>query len=113
MNDAPGLKRVQPNNADLPAQDHIDMYGLAVDSRDAATKDHVVFSGLHDCGPRALIRVVPKLKEAQIREAFLLCSEKWPHGGVSNKEFEDRTKVPTGEAPLQQYARDAARSIGS
>ena len=88
MNDAPSLKHVDADDADLPAQDHIDMYGLAIDSRDAATRDRVGFSGLHDCGPRALIRVVPELRETQILEAFLLCSEKWPHGGVSNKEFE-------------------------
>lgn len=50
------------------------------------------FRSLHDCGPRSLLRAVPELDPDQIREAFILCSEKWPYGGVSNKEFEIAVK---------------------
>ena len=51
-------------------------------------KEHGLFHGVHDCGPRALFRAVPELQETKVRDAFSLCSEKWPFGGVSNKEFE-------------------------
>ena len=44
--------------------------------------------GRHDCGPRSLLRAVPELDPERVRDAFTLCSEKWPYGGVSNKEFE-------------------------
>ena len=57
-----------------------------------SNKEHDLFRSMHDCGPRALLRVVPELQETQIRDAFTLCSEKWPYGGVCNKEFEIAVK---------------------
>ena len=50
------------------------------------------FQGKHDCGPRSLLRAVPELDPRRVRDAFTLCSEKWPYGGVSNKEFEIAVK---------------------
>ena len=50
------------------------------------------FHGKHDCGPRSLLRAVPELDPVRARDAFTLCSEKWPYGGVSNREFEIAVK---------------------
>lgn len=55
-------------------------------------EDHLGFCGRHDCGPRSLLRAVPELDPGRVRDAFTLCSEKWPYGGVSNKEFEIAVK---------------------
>lgn len=41
----------------------------------------------HDCGPLSVYWTVPKLSEETIKEAFLYCSDSWPYGGVTNKEF--------------------------
>ena len=51
-----------------------------------------IFNGMHDCGPKALLRVSPELEEDKVKEAFTLCSEKWPYGGLNNKEFEIAVK---------------------
>lgn len=45
------------------------------------------FGGAHDCGPRALLTVMPTLSHERIREAFNNCSDKWPYGGITNVEF--------------------------
>ena len=60
----------------------------ATDSREI----HGEFRGRHDCAPRSLLRAVPELDPGQVLNAFTLCSEKWPYGGVSNKEFEITVK---------------------
>ena len=45
-------------------------------------------SGNHDCAPASLYWAAPRIPESQIIEAFLFCSENWPYGGVTNKEFQ-------------------------
>ena len=44
--------------------------------------------GDHDCGPVALYWAAPRIPESRIHEAFLFCAENWPHGGVTNSEFQ-------------------------
>lgn len=44
-------------------------------------------SGPHDCALVALHRVVPWIREEEVLNAFNFCSEEWPYGGVTNKEF--------------------------
>ena len=45
------------------------------------------FNGPHDCGIRALLKVVPDLPHEKVKEAFMHCCEWWPYGGITNKEF--------------------------
>ena len=45
-------------------------------------------SGNHDCAPASLYWAAPTIPESRIIEAFLFCSENWPYGGVTNKEFQ-------------------------
>ncbi len=44
--------------------------------------------GDHDCGPISLYWTTPWIPESRISDAFLFCAENWPHGGVTNKEFQ-------------------------
>ena len=44
-------------------------------------------SGPHDCALVALHIVAPRVSEDEIKDAFLFSTENWPHGGVTNKEF--------------------------
>lgn len=41
----------------------------------------------HNCGMIALQEVFPKLTTEKIKEAFLFCSEKWPHDGIKKREM--------------------------
>ena len=43
--------------------------------------------GPHDCALESLYWVVPQLPEHRITDAFQYCTEKWPHGGITNTEF--------------------------
>ena len=43
--------------------------------------------GAHNCALVSMYWTAPHLSESQISEAFGFCAEKWPYGGVSNKEF--------------------------
>lgn len=43
--------------------------------------------GPHDCALTSMYWAVPKLQEVRISEAIGYCSENWPFGGVTNKEF--------------------------
>ena len=51
------------------------------------TAQKSAFSDPHDCGPRALLSVMPKLPHSKIKDAFMQCTDKWPNGGVTNVEF--------------------------
>ena len=44
--------------------------------------------GEHDCALASLYWVAPGIPEIQIIEAFEFCTENWPYGGVTNKEFQ-------------------------
>tara|TARA_X000000950_G_scaffold289319_1_gene411934 strand:+ start:5835 stop:7157 length:1323 start_codon:yes stop_codon:yes gene_type:complete len=55
--------------------------------RDKALPDENNFNGLHDCGPRALMTVLPDLQRDKVEAAFKDCSDEWPYGGVTNVEF--------------------------
>lgn len=41
----------------------------------------------HNCGPVALAKVLPDLPAKRIMDGFSDCCDKWPFGGVTNKEF--------------------------
>jgi len=56
-------------------------------TRKPETEKDKPFSGKHDCGPRSLLKVAPELDPEEVREAFVLSSENWPYGGVTNREF--------------------------
>lgn len=43
--------------------------------------------GEHDCALVSLYWAAPWFSEDQIFEAFEVCAENWPYGGVTNKEF--------------------------
>ena len=43
--------------------------------------------GAHDCALASLYRAAPWIPEHLIVEAFGFCTENWPYGGVTNKEF--------------------------
>ena len=43
--------------------------------------------GFHDCGPRALYTVLPNIPIKEMVNAFTNCCDRWPYGGISNKEF--------------------------
>ena len=47
----------------------------------------IIGQGPHDCALTSLYWAAPSLPEEKIQEAFLHCSENWPYGGVTNKEF--------------------------
>ena len=55
--------------------------------QDKALPDENNFNGLHDCGPRALMTVLPDLQRDKVEAAFKDCSDEWPYGGVTNVEF--------------------------
>ena len=65
--------------------------------------------GPHDCGPASLYRVVPWLSEETIREAFLYCAEAWPHGGVTNRDFQIAVKY----LKLDSRYSDIKETVGS
>ena len=65
--------------------------------------------GPHDCGPASLYRVVPWLSEESIREAFLYGAETWPHGGVTNRDFQIALKY----LKLDAHYSDIKETVGS
>ena len=46
-----------------------------------------MFNGYHDCGPRALCKVLTHLKHEDVKKAFLHSTDSWPHGPVNNREM--------------------------
>ena len=51
------------------------------------TSPAFIGEGPHDCALTSLYWAAPSLPEKKIKEAFLHCSENWPYGGITNKEF--------------------------
>jgi len=45
------------------------------------------FPGQHDCAPKSLLLAMPEVDSEKVREGLTLCTENWPYGGVTNKEF--------------------------
>lgn len=43
--------------------------------------------GVHDCALASLYWATPWIPEVHIVDAFKFCTENWPYGGVTNKEF--------------------------
>lgn len=46
-----------------------------------------MFEGLHDCGPRALCRILPHLKHSEVRNTFLHTDSLWPYEGLNNRDM--------------------------
>lgn len=44
-------------------------------------------NGPHDCALNSLYWAVPSISEKALVEAFQLCTDHWPYGGVYNSEF--------------------------
>ena len=65
--------------------------------------------GPHDCGPTSLYRVVPWVSEESIHEAFLYCAETWPHGAVTNRDFQIAVKY----LKLDARYSDIKETVGS
>ena len=42
----------------------------------------------HDCALASLYWAAPWISEGRIIEAFEFCTETWPYGGITNKEFQ-------------------------
>lgn len=45
------------------------------------------FDGKHDCSIRSLLLVMPELNGQEVKNAFVHCSQWYPYGAVTNKEF--------------------------
>ncbi len=73
------------------------------------TDPRLLGHGPHDCGPASLCRVVPWVSEDAIREAFLYCSETWPHGAVTNRDFQIAVKY----LKLDARYSDIKETVGS
>ncbi len=60
---------------------------------------------MHDCALASLYWAAPWIPEARIIEAFQLCAENWPYGGVTNREFAIALKYLNVES---LYSTDAS-----
>ena len=54
-------------------------------------------AGDHDCALASLYWAAPWIPEDRIVEAFGFCTENWPYGGVTNKEFQIALKYLKAE----------------
>ena len=54
-------------------------------------------AGDHDCALASLYWAAPGIPENRIVEAFGFCTENWPYGGVTNKEFQIALKYLKAE----------------
>ena len=52
-----------------------------------AAPEQPALPGAHDCALAALSKALPELPRERLAEAFLFCSQRWPHGGVRHEEF--------------------------
>ena len=52
----------------------------------------------HDCALASLYWAAPWIPEDRIIEAFGYCTENWPYGGVTNKEFQIALKYLNAES---------------
>ena len=62
-----------------------------------------ISKGNHDCALASLYWAAPWIPESRIIEAFSFCTENWPYGGVTNKEFQIALKYLNAES---QYSAD-------
>lgn len=53
--------------------------------------------GDHDCAPLSLYWAAPWISEGRIYDAFMVCTDNWPYGGVTNKEFQIALKYLKSE----------------
>ena len=71
------------------------------------------FSGVHDCGPSALCRVLPSLKYKPVYEAFLLSAYLWPLRGIHNTEMNKAIKKLKLEERFEYHEHIDGKPIGS
>ena len=45
------------------------------------------FNGPHDCSVRSLLLVMPELDYEEVRKNFLNCTDKYPYGSVTTRDF--------------------------
>ena len=55
-------------------------------------------TGDHDCALDSLYWAAPWIPEIRIIEAFEFCTDDWPYGGVTNKEFQIALKYLNAES---------------
>ena len=60
-------------------------------------------TGEHDCALVSLYWAAPWIPDDRIVEAFGFCTENWPYGGVTNKEFQIALKYLKAES---RYSTD-------
>ena len=69
----------------------------------------VIGMGEHDCALVSLYWAAPWIPERRIIEAFEFCTENWPYGGVTNKEFQIAVKYLSAEI----YYSAASETLGA
>ena len=73
---------------------------------------HKKFNGVHDCGPRALCKVLPSLKWSSVHKAFSASASLWPNCGVSNEDMNKAIKILKLEKRFE-YKKHGGEPIGS
>ena len=70
-------------------------------------------TGDHDCALASLYWAAPWIPESQIVDAFGFCTENWPYGGVTNKEFQIALKYLKAESHYSTYPETLGALLGS
>ena len=66
-------------------------------------------AGDHDCALASLYWAAPSIPENRIVEAFGFCTDNWPYGGVTNKEFQIALKYLKAES----YCSTDLKTLGA
>lgn len=67
----------------------------------------------HDCALASLYWAAPWIPESRIVEAFGFCTENWPYGGVTNKEFQIALKYLKVSSHYSTDAETLGALLGS
>ena len=70
-------------------------------------------AGDHDCALASLYWAAPWIPENRIVEAFGFCTENWPYGGVTNKEFQIALKFLKAESHYSTDLETLGALLGS
>ena len=72
-----------------------------------------ISQGNHDCALASLYWAAPWIPENRIVEAFGFCTENWPYGGVTNKEFQIALKYLRAETHYSTDLETLGALLGS
>jgi hypothetical protein len=87
----------------------VDKIWVALGGRRHLVEPAQIGQGPHDCGLVSLYQVVPWIPEDRIVEAFQYCTDAWPYGGITNKEFQIAVKYLKVDA----HYSDEEETLGS